>query len=101
MIENHPYRAKRLINKFKQKEIRLHWFFIDGFFPDLDQNVNGLLCTGPIVVSTIMHTKFPVTVIVLGVVSYKGEVMPPNFFSKGLKVNVVVLTEVLEKVARI
>ncbi len=34
-----------------------------------------------------MATKFPAAVMVLGVVSNEGDVIPPHFFEKGLKIN--------------
>ena len=47
-----------------------------------------------------MHTKFPATVIVLGVVSNEGYIMPPNFFCQGLRVNCTTYIEVLEAVVK-
>ena len=35
----------------------------------------------------VMKTKFPATVIVLGVGSSEGHIMPPHIFEVGLKVN--------------
>jgi len=47
-----------------------------------------------------MHTKFPATVMVLGVVSNEGHVMPPHFFSQGLRVNAAAYIEALETVVK-
>lgn len=47
-----------------------------------------------------MHTKFPVTVMVLGVVSNEGHGMPPYFFPQGLRVNAAAYIEVLETVVK-
>ena len=35
----------------------------------------------------VMKTKFPATVMVFGVVSSEGHIMPPHIFDDGLKVN--------------
>ncbi|EFN86287.1 hypothetical protein EAI_08893, partial [Harpegnathos saltator] len=48
----------------------------------------------------VMHTKFPATVMVLGVVSNEGHVMPPHFFRQGLRVNAAAYIEVLETVVK-
>ena len=48
----------------------------------------------------VMHTKFPATVMVLGVVNNEGHVMPPHFFSQGLCVNAAAYIEVLESVVK-
>ena len=38
-------------------------------------------------VPRVMKTKFPATVMVFGVVSSEGHIMPPHIFEVGLKVN--------------
>ena len=45
-----------------------------------------------------MKTKFPVTVMVFGVVSSEGHIMPPHIFKVGLKVNTKVYLDVLKSV---
>ena len=45
-----------------------------------------------------MKTKFPSTVIVFGVVSSEGHIMPPHIFEVGLKVNTIVYLDVLKSV---
>ncbi len=56
-----------------------------------DQKVNRKnnrwLCSDISEVPIIMSTKFPATVMVLGVVSNEGGMMPHHFFAKGLKIN--------------
>ncbi|CAB3237907.1 unnamed protein product [Arctia plantaginis] len=47
-----------------------------------------------------MHTKFPATVMVLGVMSNEGHVMPPHFFSHELRVNAAPYTEGLKTVVK-
>ena len=48
-----------------------------------------------------MHTKFPATVMVLGVVKNEGHVMPPYFFPQRLRVNAAACIEVLEAVVKL
>ena len=43
-------------------------------------------------------TKFPATVMVFGVVSSEGQIMPPHIFEVGLKVNTKVYLDVLKSV---
>ena len=51
-------------------------------------------------VPRVMHRNFPATVMVLGVVSNEGHVMPPHFFPQGLRVNSAIYIEVLETVVK-
>ena len=44
----------------------------------------------------VMKTKFPATVMVFGVVSSEGHIMPPHIFEVGLKVNTKVYLDVLK-----
>ena len=46
----------------------------------------------------VMKTKFPATVMVFGVVSSEGHIMPPHIFELGLKVNTKVYLVVLKSV---
>ena len=46
----------------------------------------------------VMKTKFPVTVMVFGMVSSEGHIMPPHIFEVGLKVNTKVYLDVLKSV---
>ena len=46
----------------------------------------------------IMKTKFPATVMVFGVVSSEGHIIPPHIFEVGLKVNTKVYLDVLKSV---
>ena len=41
-------------------------------------------------VHRVMKTNFPATVMVFGVVSSEGHIMPPHIFEVGLKVNIKV-----------
>ena len=49
-------------------------------------------------VPKVMRTKFPATVMVFGVVSSEGYIMPPHIFEDGLKVNTKVYLDVLKNV---
>ena len=49
-------------------------------------------------VSRLMKTKFPATVMVFGVVSSEGHIMPPHIFEVGLKVNTKVYLDVPKSV---
>ena len=49
-------------------------------------------------VPRVIKTKFPATVMVFGVVSSEGHIMPPHFFEVGLKVNTKVYLDVLKSV---
>jgi hypothetical protein len=64
-----------------------------------DQKVNSRnnrwLCDDPTEVPIVTKTKFPATVMVLGVVSNKGDVMPPHIFEASLRVNTDMYIDVL------
>jgi hypothetical protein len=47
-----------------------------------------------------MATMFPVTVMVLGMVSNEGDMMPPHIFAKGLKINTEENGNVLKEVVK-
>ena len=49
-------------------------------------------------VPRVMKTKFPATVMVVGVVSSEGHIMPPHIIEVGLKVNTKVYLDVLKSV---
>ena len=49
-------------------------------------------------VPRVMKTKFPAMVMVFGVVSSEGHIMPPHIFEVGLKVNTKVYMDVLKSV---
>ena len=46
----------------------------------------------------MMKTKFPATIMVFGVVSSEGHIMPPHIFAVGLKVNTKLYLDVLKSV---
>jgi hypothetical protein len=85
-------KAKLMLNKLKKPVANGQLiFFSDEKNFSQDQKVNRKnnrwLCADISEVPIIMATKFPATVMVLGVVSNQGDVMPPHFFQKGLKIN--------------
>ena len=49
-------------------------------------------------VPRVMKTMFPATVMVFGVVSSEGHIMPPHIFEVGLKINIKVYLDVLKNV---
>ena len=49
-------------------------------------------------VPRVMKTKFPPTVMVFGVVSSEGHIMPPHIFEVDLKVNTKVYLDVLKSI---
>lgn len=61
------------------------------------QRNDRYLCRDLKDVPTIMHTNFPATVIVLGVMGNKRDIMLPHFFPQRLRANAKVL---LERVVR-
>ena len=80
------------------------WFYSDEKFFE-DQKINRRndrwLCADPSEVPHVIHTKFPITVMVLGVVSNEGHVMPSHFFPQGLRVNAAAYIAVLEAVVKL
>ena len=57
-----------------------------------------LKITQNITMPWVMKTKFPAPVMVFGVVSSEGHIMPPHIFKVGLKVNTKVYLDVLKSV---
>ena len=55
--------------------------------------VHGRNCNGT---PKVMQTKFPATIMVFGVIESEGDVMPPYFFPKGVKVNTEEYLKVLK-----
>ena len=56
------------------------------------------IATNNMDVLRLMETKFSATVMVFGVVSSEGHIMPPHIFEVGLKVNTKVYLDVLRSV---
>ena len=55
--------------------------------PSYDSQNHRWIATNNRDVPRMMKTKFPATVMVFGVVSSEGHIMPPHIFEVGLKVN--------------
>ena len=49
-------------------------------------------------VPRVMKTKFPATVMVFGIISSEGHIIPPHIFEVSLKVNTKVYLDVLKSV---
>ncbi|KAM3185089.1 hypothetical protein ACTXT7_007091 [Hymenolepis weldensis] len=49
--------------------------------------IGGHVRADPTEVPTVMHMKFPATVIVFGIVIREGDIITPHFFPQGLKVS--------------
>ncbi|QQP52246.1 Transposable element tcb2 transposase, partial [Caligus rogercresseyi] len=103
--ERRAERAAALLNKFKHppdKDMLI--FYSDEKNFNQDQKVNKKnnrwLCSDPSEVPIVMATKFPATVMVLGVISNKGDVMPPHVFEAGLRVNSKVYLDVLKNIVK-
>ncbi len=82
-------KASALLNRIKHPpEPDILIFFSDEKNFTQDQKVNSKnnrwLCNDPREIPIVMKTKFPATVMVLGVVSNKGDVMPPHMFEASL-----------------
>jgi hypothetical protein len=98
-------KAKRLLTKIKHPIVPNPLiFFSDEKNFTQDQKVNRKnnrwLCFDPTEVPKVMSTKFPATVMVLGVVSNEGDVMPPHIFPKGLRVDTGEYLNVMETVVK-
>lgn len=67
-----------------------------------DQKINNQnnrwLAQCPSEVPVVMQTKFPTHVVVFGVISLVGDLMPPHIFPQGLRVNSDVYIDVLSTV---
>lgn len=103
--EKRVVKSKKLLDKLKHpQEQKLLWFFSDekNFCQDQAHNKqnNRWLALSPEDVPVVMKTKFPAHIMVLGVVSSDGHVMPPYFFTEGLKVNQKVYQDVLTAVVK-
>lgn len=99
--EKRLIRSKCLLNKIKHPDHpNMLWFFSDEKLFTQDQKVNRRndrwLCSSASEVPTVMHTKFPSSLMILGVVSNEGHVMPPYFFPQGLRINASVYIEALD-----
>jgi hypothetical protein len=98
-------KAKKLLARIKHPAVPNPLiFFSDEKNFTQDQKVNRRnnrwLCSDPTEVPIVMATKFPANVMVLGVVSNGGDVMPPHIFPKGLRVNTEEYLDVMKTVVK-
>jgi hypothetical protein len=98
-------KAAVLLNRLKHPPVPdILIFFSDEKNFSQDQKVNSRnhrwLCEDPSKVPIVMKTKFPATVMVPGVVSNKGDVMPPHIFEAGLRVDTKIYLDVLTNVVK-
>ncbi len=98
-------KAKLLLNKLKNPAANGQLVFSSdekNFSQDqkVNRKNNRWLCADISDVPIVMATKFPATVMVLGVVSNEGDVMPPHIFAKGLKINTEEYVKVLKEVVK-
>ncbi|UYV63624.1 hypothetical protein LAZ67_2005052 [Cordylochernes scorpioides] len=104
MKNNRKGKAAALLNNLKHDSFGMLRFFSDEKNFDLDQKVNPRndrwICKDPSEIPVVMHTKFPASVMVLGVISSEGDVMPLHFFEKGLRMNADTYINVLETVVK-
>ncbi|UYV73977.1 hypothetical protein LAZ67_11001680 [Cordylochernes scorpioides] len=102
MKNNRKGKAAALLNNLKHDSFGMLRFFSDEKNFEVDQKVNPRndrwICKDPSEIPVVMHTKFPASVMVLGVISSEGDVMPPHFFEKGLRMNADTYINVLETV---
>ena len=66
--------------------------------PPYDSQNHYCIATNNRDVPRVMKTKFPATVMVFGVLSSEGHIMPPHIFEVGLKVNTKMYLDVLKSV---
>ena len=66
--------------------------------PSYDSQNHRWIARNNMNVPRVMTTMFPTTVMVFGVVSSEGHIMPPHIFEVGLKVNTKVYLDVLKSV---
>ncbi|UYV64166.1 hypothetical protein LAZ67_2006860, partial [Cordylochernes scorpioides] len=104
MKNNRKGKAAALLNNLKHDSFGMLRFFSDEKNFDVDQKVNPrndrLICKDPSEIPVVIHTKFPASVMVLGIISSEGDVMPPHFFEKGLRMNADTYINVLETVVK-
>ena len=103
--DNRLLKSRRLLNKLKHPvEANSIWFFSDekNFCQDQKHNSqNNRWCAmNPSEVPVVAQTKFPQTVMVFGVISSEGDVMPPHIFQQGLRLDTTGYIELLETVVK-
>lgn len=97
-------RCELLLSSLKYEAAGRIRFFSDEKIFVVDSKINRRndrwLCQDPKEVPVKMTTKHPASLMVLGVVSSLGHVMPPHFFLKGESVNANTYLKVLQEVVK-
>lgn len=98
-------KSKKLLQKIKHPlASNMLWFFSDEKIFCQDQSHNRQntrwLAQSREDVPRIMKTKYPAHIMVFGVISSEGHVMPPHIFEEGLRVNQAVYINVLSTVVK-
>lgn len=103
-VEKRLVRSSSLLNDMKHETSGYLRFFSDEKIFTQQQKVNRrndrYLTDDFEEVPIVMCVKFPVNVMVLGVVSSEGDVMLPHIFDKGSKLNSEAYIEVLKNVVK-
>lgn len=66
----------------------------------LNRRNNSRLCASPAEVHTAMHTKFPSSEVVFGVLSMDGHVIPPHLFPQGIRIHAITYIKMLDTVVK-
>ena len=104
LMEQRLIKGTALLNELKHGSSGHVKFFSDEkkFIQDKLHNRqnNHFITDDPEEVPIVMSTKFPTSVMVLGIVSSNGDVMPPYFFPEGLRVAANNYIKVLQTVVK-
>lgn len=103
MKDKRKARAAKLLNKLKHPLLpNMLWVFSDekNFCQDQMVNTqnNRWLAVSPKDVPRVMKNKYPANIMVFGVVTSDGDVMPPFMFPQGLRLNTDGYIKCLEEV---
>ena len=96
-------KSKRILSSLKKGAKQLHFFSDEKIFTvDRARNSHNdqWICVDPEDVPAVMMSKNPASVMLLGVVSSEGHVMPPHFFQPKQRVNQEVYLETMEKIVK-
>ncbi len=95
-------RCRGLLSSLRSSASGSIRFFSDEKLFNVDRTCNRQntrwICQDPEDVPMVYRTKNPSSIMVLGVISSTGHVMPPHFFSVGLRINAEVYLSVLRDV---
>eukprot|EP00096_Caligus_rogercresseyi_P004313 TRINITY_DN1852_c0_g1_i1.p1 TRINITY_DN1852_c0_g1~~TRINITY_DN1852_c0_g1_i1.p1 ORF type:complete len:117 (-),score=6.28 TRINITY_DN1852_c0_g1_i1:546-896(-) len=96
-------KAAKLLKKLKHpKDPQIIWFFSDEKKfcqnPVHNRQYHRWIASCPKDIPKVMKTKFPAIVMIFGVVSSEGDVMPLHIFESGLRVNTDIYLDLMDKV---